>query len=129
MVGQVGRVSVGAVAANPHALFGNGGGQGTARPARRWAKVNCHRWSIGLRGRDQRIREGAKKWEGILPAGDGLHPNWDGPAGSGSIYICSTVSMPSVSSPSFKTRAVRSHKASREVRVAGSSAFNTGQFS
>ncbi len=44
-------------------------------------------------------------------------------------YICSTTSMPSTSSPCFKTRAVKSHNASRESRVAASSAFSTGQFS
>src|ERR1035437_1131721 len=43
-------------------------------------------------------------------------------------YICSTVSMPSVSSPCFKTRAVRSHNARRESRVTPSD-FSTGQFS
>ena len=43
-------------------------------------------------------------------------------------HICSTTSMPRVSSPCFKTRAVKSHNASRLARVA-SSAFSTGQFS
>ena len=44
-------------------------------------------------------------------------------------HICSTTSMPRTSRPCFKTRAVRSHNASRLSRVAAPSAFSTGQFS
>src|ERR1700690_2963240 len=43
-------------------------------------------------------------------------------------YICSTVSMPSVSKPFLRTCAVKSHNARRLSRMA-ESALSTGQFS
>ncbi len=44
------RHSVCAVAVNPHAWIGNGGGQRTARPTRRYPKVNFNGYTLRENG-------------------------------------------------------------------------------
>ena len=72
---------------------------------------------------------GERDGEFGLAAVPGHEKDWQALFARALDYISSTTSMPSTSRPCFKTRAVKSHNASRESRVAASSAFSTGQFS